>query len=310
VRIDAHLHVAPEEYVAVLAKVPGPPGTPEFTLPHAEAFMRRYEIDAAVISTGPPGVFFGDQQRANDLARALNERYAQIVAAAPDRFAALATLPLPDLDASIDELRHALDELGLDGVWLPSNVAGGYLGDERLDPLLGELDARGAYVLVHPFFPPYQAPLERWPVWLIEFPFETTRAIVNLIYSGTFDRYPSIRFQFSHLGGTAPFLAERIGSLVARESRFRAAIAHEPAHYLGRVWYDTALANAPAGLAAAAQVAAGERIVFGTDWPYAALPEEGGDPAPALAGLGSARAGVDGANIGALVPRFQAKEED
>jgi predicted TIM-barrel fold metal-dependent hydrolase len=146
-------------------------------------------------------------------------------------------------------------------------------------------------------------------VWLIELPFETTRAIVNLLYSGTFDRCPSIRFQFAHLGGTAPFLAERIASLVAREPGFRAAIELEPREYLGRLWYDTGLSNAVPGLVSVREVAPLERIVFGTDWPYAALPEGGGDPAPDLAALGRERPLVDGVNIGALVPRLRPREE-
>src|SRR5262249_1784619 len=147
---------------------------------------------------------------------------------------ALATLPLPDVDASIAELAHALDVLGLDGVYLPSNAGGTYLGEPALAPLLDELDRRGSYVLLHPSFPPYEAPLE-WPVGLVELPFETTRAFVQLLYSGAFDRCPGIRFQLAHLGGTVPFLADRIGSLVTRVPSFRAAIADEPLAYLARL---------------------------------------------------------------------------
>lgn len=307
-RIDAHVHVAPPEYAAVIGGLEGAAAMPGFSLEQARAFMQRHQIDAAVISTGPPGVYFGDQGAASELAAVLNERYAEIVAAEPSRFAALAVLPLPDVDAALAELSHALDDLELDGVWLSSNVAGTYLGDPELEPLLDELERRGAYVFVHPGFPPYAPPAPRWPVWLLELPFETTRAIVNLLYSGSFDRCPSIRFQFAHLGGTAPFLAERIASLVAREPRFRAAINREPLHYLQSLWYDTGLSNALPGLAAVREIAPLERIVFGTDWPYAAL-AEGGDPAPALAALGADRRLVDAVNIGALVPRLRSGEE-
>jgi 6-methylsalicylate decarboxylase len=309
VRIDAHVHVAPAEYAEVIGRLEGAAAMPDFSLARARAFMERYEIDAAVISTGPPGVYFGDQPAASALAAVLNERYAEIVAAEPGRFAALGVLPLPDVDAALGELAHALDELRLDGVWLPSNVAGTYLGDPEFAPLFDELERRAAYVFVHPGFPPYAPPTARWPVWLIELPFETTRAIVNLLYSGTFDRCPSVRFQFAHLGGTAPFLAERIASLVAREPHFRAGIAQDPLAYLGGLWYDTGLSNALPGLVSVREVAPLERILFGTDWPYAALPEGGGDPAPALAALGGDRRLVDGVNIGALVPRLRSREE-
>ena len=109
-------------------------------------------------------------------------------------------------------------------------------------------------MFVHQTFPASPPPLQPWPVWLYEFPFDTTRAIVQLLYSGTLDRCPSVRFQLAHLGGTVPFLAARLAPL--------------------------------------------ERIVFGTDWPYAALPETGSDPAPALAALGNERQRqVDGENL-------------
>jgi predicted TIM-barrel fold metal-dependent hydrolase len=303
-RVDAHLHVHPPAYVEALRALPGGlPPMPIPTLAGAREHMARFGIDAAVVSAGPPGVFFGDRAQARELARVVNEFEAELVRAEPERFAALASLPLPDVDAALAELAHALDVLGLDGVWLPTNVGGTYLGEPALEPLFDELERRGAYVLVHPSFPPYRPPLE-WPVWLVELPFETTRALVQLLYSGTLDRCPSVRLQLAHLGGTVPFLAERIASLVEREPRFRAAIGGEPASYLARLWYDTGLANARPGLAATEAVAPLERIVFGTDWPYAALPAEGADPAPELASLGERRRLVDAANVAALVPRF------
>jgi predicted TIM-barrel fold metal-dependent hydrolase len=89
---------------------------------------------------------------------------------------------LPDLDASLAELERSLDELKLDGVMLLTNVAGTYLGDPALEPLFQTLNERGAYVFVHPGFPPHKPPLSH-PVWLYEFPFETVRAVANLIYS-------------------------------------------------------------------------------------------------------------------------------
>lgn len=264
--------------------------------------MDRYDLAAAIISTGPPGAVSADGGQARDLARSINEDLGALTAAEPLRFAALATLPLPDLDAALGELAHALDELSLDGVWLPSNVGGVYLGDPALEPLFAELDRRGAYVFVHPTFAPYPSPLPL-PDWLIEFPFDTTRAIVSLLYSGTFDRCQRIRFHFAHLGGTAPFLLDRIASLVQRDPRFRERLREEPETYLARFWFDTALNNREYAIACTIAVAPLERLLFGTDWPYATLPG-GGDPAPELDGFGADRARLELANIAALVPRF------
>ena len=288
-RIDCHAHVLPPAYRERLGDMPIPPGR----LEDYERVMERYAIDRAVISTGPPGAL---GQPA--LARIANEGIAEI--ARDPRFAGLATLPLPDVDAALAELAFALDELALDGVMLLSNTAGVYLGDPALEPVLAELDRRGAYVFVHPGFPPHELPLGH-PVWLYEFPFDTVRALANLVYTGALERHQKIRFQIAHLGGAAPMLAHRIASLADREPELARQSPAGAVEYLQRLYYDTGLAdNAPA-LAATLELTSPDHVVFGTDWPYLALPE-GDDPAPGLAWLGDARAGVEGPNAAALVP--------
>jgi len=266
--------------------------------------MDRHGIDAAVASLTPPGVALGDRATSRELARIANDALAELVASDPARFAGVASLPLPDVDDSLAEVARTLDTLGLDGVALPSNVRGLYPGDPTLAPVLDELNVRGAYVFVHPDAAAEPAPLDRYPVWLHEFPHETTRAIVDLIYSGTLERCPDLRVQAAHLGGTAPFLAHRIASLASREPELAALAPAGALAYLERIYYDTGLsANAPA-LAATAEVAGPGRIVFGTDWPFLALPP-GADPAAGLAALPEPeRSRVEGSNAGALVPRF------
>jgi 6-methylsalicylate decarboxylase len=229
-RIDLHAHVVPDAYRELLVAPDGSrPFAPSASLEELDANMVRYAIDAAAISVGPPGAYLGDQGRANELARAANESLATIVRGDPGRFAGVALLPLPDVDAALSELAYAFDHLDLDGVVLFTNIAGVYLGDSRWEPLYAELDRRGAYTFVHPTMPPYPPPLdEEHPVWLYEFPFDTTRALVHLIYSGTLERYPSIRLQFAHLGGTAPFIASRLGSLADREPERAGAARAQP----------------------------------------------------------------------------------
>ena len=303
-RIDTHVHLVPDSYRSIveqrsLSPMPLPPWSREMT----EEFMHRHEIDAAVMSLAPPGVWFGDAGLAAELARAVNEATAELVRTAPQRFAGLAVLPLPDVDASLAELSHALDVLELDGVAVLSNVDGIYPGDERLGPVWTELDRRGAYVLLHPAAPVPAPALAHHPIWLYEFPFDTTRALANLIWSGTLERATGLRLQVAHLGGTAPFLAHRIDSLGAREPDKASAAPSGALAALARCWYDTGLSNHASAVTATASVVAIERIVFGTDWPYAALPSSG-DPAPELEVLGHDRARVDAGNAGALVPRL------
>ena len=304
-RVDAHIHLLPDRYRTEVERSVElgyalPPWSPELTL----AFMDRYAIDAAVMSVAPPGVFFGDAGQARELARLCNEETAALVRSDPHRFAGLAVLPSPDPDAAIAELDHALGELGLDGVILLSNVAGVYPGDDALAPLLEELDARGAYVFLHPAAPPTPSPMPAMPIWLQEFPFDTTRAVVGLLYGGAFERFPRIRWQLAHFGGAIPFLARRIASLAERMPD-RAAVAPAGARaYLERLYYDTGLSDDRVAFEATRGVAPFERIVFGSDWPYLPLPA-GPDPAPGLSFLGvEERRQLDRDNVAPLVPRL------
>ena len=210
-RVDAHAHILPQEYIeAIPAPGGNMPKPPIVGVELLEGVMDRYGIDRAIVSVGPPGLFFGDQGRAVELGRLVNETMAAVRDRDPDRFAALGMVPLPSIDAALAELAHLLDALALDGVILTSNVAGTYLGDPSGEPLMAELDRRGAYVFLHPTLPPNGIVLGH-PAWLYEFPFDTVRALANLIYSGTLERYPRIRWQVAHLGGAAPFLGRAAG---------------------------------------------------------------------------------------------------
>jgi 6-methylsalicylate decarboxylase len=303
-RIDAHIHLLPDECRLEIERrgvvpYPLPPWSRDLT----EELMGRHQIDAAIMSLSPPGVWFGDDGLALELARMVNECTAELVRSSPSRFAGLAVLPLPDVPAALAELEHALDVLGLDGVALLSNVGGTYQGDPAWDPLWDELHRRGAYVFIHPNAAPHALPLPQHPIWLYEFTFDTTRAVANLIYSGTLERCRDARVQIAHLGGTAPFLAHRLASLADREPK-RAALAPAGAlDALSRLYYDTGLSNHLRPVQATLAVAPLGHIVFGTDWPYAALPDSG-DPAPELDALGPDRVLVDSVNARALVPRL------
>ncbi len=303
-RIDAHVHLLPDDYRAELdGRSLSPYPLPVWSREQTEELMRRHAIDAAVMSLAPPGVWFGDAGLAVELARLVNERTAELVRSDPGKFAGLAMLPLPDLDGAMTELRYALDVLKLDGVALFSNVDGVYHGDQRWAPLWDELERRQAYVLLHPGAPPSALALPEHPIWLYEFPFDTTRAVVNLIHSGTLQRCPGVRLQVSHLGGTAPFLAHRIASLADREPALTSTAPAAALDALAGLWYDTGLSNHASAVQAALGMVRLERIVFGSDWPYGVLPASG-DPAPELDFLGHDRPLVDGINAGALVPRL------
>jgi len=299
-RVDLHAHVVPKAY---RDQLPAGSDTATLRVPGPEQLledMDRWEVDGCVISMG--GNLAGDADDAT-LARLVNEGLAELVRAQPRRLGAIASLPLPDVDAALTELEFALDTLELEGVLLLSNHRGVYLGERRLDPLFEELDRRGAYCFVPPDFPPSQ-PLPHPGRWY-EYPFDTTRAMVHMALNGAFDRYPRVKMQWAHLGGTIPFLARRISTQASRMPDVTAGMQEALLMtYFQRQWYDTGLSPYFGVVAATRDLVPVEQIVFGTDWPWFPRPEHGSDPQPHLDAVGPDRAKIDSDNARALVPKL------
>jgi 6-methylsalicylate decarboxylase len=187
----------------------------------------------------------------------------------PDRFGALASLPLPDIEGSLTELEYALDVLGLDGVSLMTNAGGGYLGDSRFDPIFGELQRRGAVVFVHPTASPDPiAHTLGLPDALLDYPADTSRAIAKLHYSNTFARTPEVKYLFAHAGGTIPFVASRFGIVDAMNVIPGAEERGPIADTLRRLHWDTASAFSDPVLQLLRSVTGVRNVVFGSDYPY------------------------------------------
>ena len=303
-RIDIHHHPLPEFLRQALqaASFEGTSyaGFPDWSPETALDFMERMNIDTSVCSYSAPGVYYGDAPAAVGLARRCNDYMAELIQSHPGRFAGLAVLPLPDVEAE-----YALDELSLDGIGLLSNVDGIYAGHEDWEPLFAELDRRGAVVFVHPTYPPpSQTRALAIPATVMEFMFESTRLIGNLIFSGLLERRPNIRFVVPHSGGAVPFLAHRMAVFEALP-KFVQGMPEGVEAYLGRLHFDTATSGDPAMLTALRGLAVDERILFGTDFPYMkedriAIETRAIDEFPGFDG--AARGLIDGANARALFP--------
>src|SRR5262245_5210231 len=276
-RIDTHHHFLPPEFVAHLARRKiewtGGPLVPDWNVSIAREVMERNGIAAAVASVIPE-IAWGDVDNAPRWARHCNDYSARIVHDDPQHFGAFATLPIPDMEASLREVEYALDELGFDGIVLFTSNDARYLGDPLYEELLQELDRRSAVVFVHPnTFPPgSDVPKIQIPYGLTEFVFDTTRCIANLLFTGALERYPSIRWIFSHGGGTVPYIAGRLAL-----SKFlpEAVVPRLPKginHYLQRLHYDTALSTTEYALAAMRQFVPTSQILFGSDYPMVTEP--------------------------------------
>ena len=228
--------------------------------------MDRHAIATAITSISEPGIFFGDVTFARDLARRCNEFSAQLIREYPQRFGAFAILPLPDVNAALRELEYALDTLKLDGVVLLSSVDGRYPGDPLFDELFTELDRRKAVVFLHPTVPVINHELKLdLPPFLIEFVFDTTRAVTNLLFSGTLERCPGIRFIVAHAGGTVPYLAYRI----SMGQIMMPAAPQGVMTYLKQFYYEIALSANPYTLGSLQELVDASHILFGSDYPFA-----------------------------------------
>ena len=205
-------------------------------------------------------------------ARALNESGARIVAEHPDRFGLLASLPMFDAQAAIDEIHHATGMLHADGFIIATNYSGAYFGDERLEPVWAELDRLSATVFVHPVRPRSfdELGLGR-PAPLIEFPMETARTIIDAIYAGVFLRHSDMRLVLAHAGGVLPALAARILSLGTKSwvANPMGLTREHLRTQLSALYFDTAIAGTPASLDAVGATAGLSHLVFGTDYPPA-----------------------------------------
>ncbi|MEV0358098.1 amidohydrolase family protein [Nocardia sp. NPDC050697] len=306
-RIDLHAHFLPPDYRASLLEhghltIGGYP-TPQWSPEEALGFMDYYGIQAQALSVSDPGVSYLRGPEANDMARYCNTYAADLFRAHPTRFGAFAVLPMPDIAASITEAIFALDTLRLDGVVLLTAYDGVYLGDPRFEPLMIALNQRNAFVFVHPAAIPADAKPELpLPDFLEEFTFDTTRAATLMMVTGLTQRYPNIRFQLAHAGGTVPFLSHRIS--VASQTvlgdlwpdNLPKPSVLDIKNQISRFYYDTALSGSPAAMAATLAVTSRDHIVFGSDWPFSAatLPQTGShDPAPGLSEIFDAEQRMD-----------------
>jgi aminocarboxymuconate-semialdehyde decarboxylase len=182
------------------------------------------------------------------------------------RFAAIAALPLPHVDAALAELTRALDDLGMVGVSLGCSIVGRPLDEAAFEPVFAELDRRGAVLVLHPVGRGCGSLLEGFDLnFPLGAPFEDTVAALRLILAGIVDRYPRLRIIVPHLGGTLPFLIERLDGSLAERTQYK------PSEYLKRLCYDT-VNGSRAALRCARDAFGADRLLLGTDFPHLAGP--------------------------------------
>ena len=312
--IDVHTHFIPDTYRQALDKAgigfkdigfPLPPWSVSSRL----AEMDQYGVQADILSLSSPGLRFWHGQEAVDLGRRLNEELAAIVRAHPARFGGYITLPLPNVEASLEEIAYGFDVLKLDGVVLMTNYDGVYLGDPKFALVMDELHRRKAVVFVHPTEVPANDALNLgYPAPMIEYPFDSTRMVVSLLDTDTITRCPDIRFIVSHGGGTLPFLGPRLGELFSWKRHLDPVeTAHKVKTQIASLYFDLAIVAYPAALLSIQATLDASRLLMGFDQPFLTAEKIG----PAKKGIAdfegfSARehARIDAGNALDLFPRL------
>lgn len=286
--VDFHNHFYPPEYLEALrsgestVKVTiDAEGNPRIHYPgdyniavrgqrdidYRESVLIEHGIDTQVITLTTPGTHVETPQTAARFAAIVNDAFARIVAAKPGRFAALATLPLNDPAASVNEFDRA-SRLGFQGAMLFSNVNGVALADECFWPLYERANETGAVLYIHPAHPlGVEAMTEYWLMPLVGFPMDTTLAAAHLVFAGVVERYPRIRWVLGHLGGAIPYLAERLDRGFRAFAECRRNIPRPPSTYLKEFYFDTVNFD-PDALELAIGFAGADHLLAGSDYPH------------------------------------------
>ncbi len=280
--IDMHHHFGPPKWMSFLASRKLLLNVWEgWTPAKAVEELDRAGVATAVVSITYPGIWLGPNvatiEETRAMARDCNDYGAKMRVDYPGRFGLFAVLPLPDVEGSLREIEYAFDTLKADGVGVLTSYGDKWLGDASFAPVLEELNRRKAVVFTHANVPSCctrgGSGTQRYLVPgvnnnVIEYGTDTTRAIMSLVVINVGDRYPDLRFTFSHAGGTMPFLIERILGRKDMASLTDPTRPNARLHQLRQFYYDTANANNVVAMTALNKVVGISQILFGTDFPY------------------------------------------
>ncbi len=273
-KLDLHTHYYPPIYFDKIRELPSeftfaesPSGQTIITYRGARFFgvtppmtdvarrledMNRVGIDVEVVSLSTPNVFFAEAKHQPEIARIVNDAYAELIAMHPARFKGFASIPMDDPDAALRELHRAIDELKLNGVILLSNIGGKPLTAPEF----------------HPMLPANTEPFREYVLGpIVGFMFDTTLAVARMCFDGLLREFPDIRWIVAHLGGAVPYLMERMDNGWRDFPECRAQIDELPSTYLKRLYYDTVNFNQHT-LRMVHEMIGADRMVMGSDYPH------------------------------------------
>ncbi len=238
-------------------------------------------ITQVITTTMPPLEEIVDPREAADLAKLCNDEMAELVAKYPNYFiAAVANLPLNDIDASLKEAGRAITELGFKGVQIYTRVNGKPPSTDYLFPLYELMVEYDLPIWIHPMRGSEQADYSRESMSynqifsIYGWPYDTTAAMVRLVFSGIFEKFPKIKFITHHLGGMVPFYSDRAfvhwnNGLERLGADHFPGLTKHPIEYLKMFYADTAIdGNSNYSMQCGLAFFGEDHVLFGTDFPY------------------------------------------
>ena len=307
--IDVHHHYFPKEFIESHEREGGAPGFAKTWTPaRMDEEMEKNGIEKAVLSlaSAPIGWFRLPHPDLRAIVRACNDFGARLVDERPDRLALFGYIAGPDVDGCLREIEYAFDVLKADGIEMSTSFGDMWPGDPRFAPVLEELDRRKAIVYFHPLAPFCCSGIvpgvgDSW----IEYPYDTGRAILSLMFNGAFVKHRNIRWLFSHSGGAIPYLAHRIEWQSKGVKNIRDVAPDGVVAELRKLYFETANAASAPTMAALTTFAPIDHIMYGSDFPY--VTSEYNLSCLRSAGLSDANlAAIERGNAMKFIPRFSA----
>ncbi|MFC1491560.1 amidohydrolase family protein [Nitrospinota bacterium] len=326
IAVDMHTHYIPPAYLELVREEGNPFGLHRTELPSGEpalfvdnrlipllegfhsvdaklADIEAQGLDIHVLSP-PPFLFRYElpRDRGAESARIYNDEARALAARWPDRFAAMATVPLQDPAAAAKELERAVNRLGMRSVEIGASAGERELDDPALAPFWEAAERLGVLVLIHPICPPGRERMNDYYLFnLIGFLVETTLAAARMIFAGVLDRYPDLRICLAHAGGMALWIQGRFDHGLRALPACQGNISRPPSEYLKRFYFDT-ITHRPEALRFVADTVGTDRILMGTDYPFAVADPDPVGTVAAVPGLTEEqRVAIRGGTVAALL---------
>jgi predicted TIM-barrel fold metal-dependent hydrolase len=292
--IDSHGHIPPETYIKELMSHKNLPrilkgDNNSLIIEYGEGYqytiddrmysidtkleaMKKSSVDMQILGIIMPGLDTLDAEIAYTLTQKVNDEYADIQEKYHDTFLTVGAIPLQYPEFAIEELRRIKKDLGMMGVEVFSNINGTPLDSPKFYPFFREAESLNIPLLLHPSLPLIAEATKPYGLTgAVGYLFDTTIAILRIIYSGILEKFPKLRIVLPHMGSTIPYLIGRIDNQFKINPESQEKISKLPSEYFKLIYVDTAQSLYRPAIECAYQLIGSKKILFGTDYPFADL---------------------------------------